>query len=731
MQYDFIGIRDQKINGVKNPMVTIVGTISKTDFKFKVLADDKRIKHKLDMVNKKGDFVLFAPIDNKTKKVTVFVITKEGEQVISTLKNSLLRRSKVKAKDILKSVKEKLSRLWVWLKFFFKTIGKGIKLAWREHHFLIPIALWKKYFKALKEKFKNTPGNSIFYNPFNVCEYNMWLKENEKFNKAKKLDYKPLISVVIPVYNIGKILLKECLDSILVQTYKNFEICLADDCSTNKETIETLKEYEKKNKKIRVVYRTENGHISKATNSAINIAKGDFIAFMDDDDVLSPHAFYEVVNALNKNKKLDLIYSDEDKINTNGLRCDPHFKPDWSPDTMLSMNYISHLTVVRKELVDSVGGLAVGFEGAQDYDLYLKITEKTNNIYHIPKILYHWRMVEGSTSMSADSKSYAKDNGRRALESALKRRKLDGSVIKDDVSGYYQIKYNLKKEPLISIIIPTKDYATTLDVCLKSLYKKTTYKNFEVIVVNNNSVENETFKLFEKYKKQYSNFSVIEANFEFNYSKINNMAVKKAKGEFICLLNNDTEIITPEWLDILVGYASQEHVGTVGPKLFYPDNTVQHAGVIMGLGGVASHAYIGAGRKDPGMYGRLRVPYNYACVTAACLVVSKSKYLEVGGLEERLKVAYNDVDFNLKLLNRGYYNVFVPQVELYHYESKSRGLDNTSKKLKRFNIEQDFMYNKWPKIIKSDPFYNDNFSKKGWFMLFKEEVKHEKPKKRN
>ena len=449
------------------------------------------------------------------------------------------------------------------------------------------------------------------------------------------------------------------------------------------------------------------------------MAKGEFCALVDNDDVLAPNALYEVVKVLNKDKKLDLIYSDEDKLNKYGRRCYPHFKPDWSPDTLLSLNYICHLAVLRRNIMNEIGGFTVGLEGAQDYDLFLRFTEKTNKIYHISKILYHWRMVEGSTSMNINNKDYANDKGKIALENAMKRRNIAATVEYDKKSTYYRIKYIIEKEPKVSIIIPTKDFASTLENCLKSVYEKTTYKNYEIIVVNNNSTEEKTFKLFDKYKKKYDNFRVLDANIEFNYSKINNMAVEIAKGDYIVLLNNDTEVITPEWLTIMIGYAMQPHVGAVGAKLLYPDSTVQHAGVILGLGGVASHAYIGARRDQVGLYGRLRVPYDYAAVTAACLAVSKKKFEEVGGLEEDLMVAYNDMDFNIKLLEKGYYNVLTPQAQLFHYESKSRGLDTTTEKYKRFLKEADYMNTKWEKQINDDRFYNDNYSKKGWFVLDK------------
>lgn len=329
-------------------------------------------------------------------------------------------------------------------------------------------------------------------------------------------------------------------------------------------------------------------------------------------------------------------------------------------------------------------------------------------------------MSKQSTAMNVENKDYARDIGMTVIEEALKRRGINARVEKDEASTSYRVVYELKKQPLVSILIPTKDYAETLETCLKSIYEKTTYKNYEIIVINNNSEEAETFDLFDKYKKKYKNFSVLDANIPFNYSKLNNMAAKKAKGEVLVLLNNDTEIITPEWLEILVGYAVQSHIGAVGPKLLYPDNTVQHAGVIMGLGGVASHAYIGAARDEVGAYGRLRVPYNYAAVTGACLVVEKKKFEKVGGLEEKLTVAYNDIDFCMKLLGAGYVNVEVPMVELCHFESKSRGLDTAPEKKKRFDEEQDFMYKKWPEMIANDPYYNPNFSKRGWFMLDKE-----------
>ena len=695
--------------GVKNPTITFEGTKNVDIIEPKIYEDGVELKYAINPLPDKNEFSIVSTL-NKSRS-TIRVFDKKNNKVY-TYKNFLLRR-------VMTKILRKFSRLFQIIRAVFITLGKGIVFFWKKYHFLVPPKLWKKYFNDFKARVRYRDTNS-YNNPYNVEEYNKWIAKYEKEDeKLEELKYKPLISVLIPVYNIGKEYLFDCINSILDQTYTNFEICLVDDCSTKDETKEALKELESKDKRIKIKYRKQNGHISAATNDALKMAKGEFVSLVDDDDLLTKNALYEVVKALNKNKKLDFIYSDEDKINVRGRRCDPNFKPDFSPDTLLSLNYICHLTTIRKSLVEKVGGFEVGLEGAQDYDLFLKCTERTKNIYHIPKILYHWRMVEGSTSMVIDNKSYAVEKGKKAIENALKRRKIDGTVSIDEKTTYYIVDYKLKKEPLVSIIIPTRDYADTTRVCLESLYSKTSYKNFEVILANNNSEKEETFKLFEEFKKKHKNFRVVDANYEFNYAKINNDAVKESKGEYICLLNNDTEVISPDWLTKLVGYASQEHVGCVGPKLLYPDTTVQHGGVIIGLGGVASHAYIGSPRVDLGDYGRLCVPYNYSGVTAACLVVKKSKFLEVKGLEEDLKVAYNDIDFDLKLIDKGYYNVFIPMVELYHYESKSRGYDTTSEKYKRFKIEEDYMFKKWDKYIKYDPFYNPNYAKNAWFKLDK------------
>lgn len=710
-RFHSISIIQKNAVGIMNPKLCLVYKSKNPNPDFKVYLDNKISDYSIMKLAREDEYLLEATYDKKVKFIKLVIVEDGEEKRVTGYYNLALFRFMYRINEILKSSLLKI-------KIFFLLVRDLIVILWKNHHFILSFKQLKKYLHDFKVKLKNHGGPSQFYNPFMQLDYLKWLNENEKKEKIQTFEYNPLISLLIPVYNVSGKLLSACLDSILSQTYQNFEICLADDCSTNQETLKTLKFYEKKDSRIKVVYRKENGHISKATNSALEIAKGEFIGLVDNDDVLAKNALYENVKALNENNDLDFIYSDEDKLDIYGQRIDPHFKPDYSPDTLLSLNYICHFAVIRKSIVDEIGGFTVGMEGAQDYDLFLRVVEKTNHIHHIPKILYHWRMIEGSTSMSLDSKGYAQDKGKMALEAALKRRNIEGTVEIDPLSRYYQIKYGYD-EPLVSIIIPMKDYADVTERCLESLYEKTTYKNYEVILVNNNSSEKASFDLFEKYTNKYDNFKLFDANIEFNYSKINNKAIEQCNGEVLVLLNNDTEIITPDWLTIMVGYALQSHVGAVGAKLLYPDMTIQHAGVILGLGGVASHAYIGAGRDFFGAYGRVRCPYDYAAVTAACLAVTREKFAEVGQLEEDLKVAYNDVDFNIKLLKAGYYNVFLPQVELIHHESKSRGLDTTSEKYKRFVKEQEYMYKKWNKIIKNDGFYNANYSKHLWFVLDK------------
>ena len=716
---DYLHVIEANVYGIRDAKFVIKGSVMKSNSTFRILGDGKEMKYNSLPLYSNLGFCLEAEIPKGVKKIEVYVKNGGKEELVCVRTNTLLHRIKSKIKKILEPFTNKVKHFFLGIYKLGRMFVRGFRFLWREHHLLVPPALWGKYFKALCDKVKDIFHNGMFLNPDVQNDYILWLKKHHEEDNEENIEitYKPKISIVIPVYNVSRKLLSECCDSILNQSYSNFEICLSDDKSTNKETIDTLKEYEKKDKRVKVVYRKENGHISRATNSAIEIATGEFIGLMDNDDVITKDALEEVVKCLNKDKSLDMIYSDEDKMDMKGRFREPHFKSDFAPDTLLSSNYICHFCVLRKSIVDKIGGFRVGYEGSQDHDLFLRFTEETNKVYHIPKVLYHWRMIPGSTAATIDSKSYALERGKKTVEDALKRRKIDGKVT---ISyNHYLIEYTYKKEPSISIIVPTKDHADDTRKCLSSVFEKTNYKNYEVVLVDNDSTEKELFDLIDEYKSKYKNFRVVDAKMPFNYSKINNIAVDTCKSDYIVLLNNDTELITEDWLKIMVGYAMQKHIGTVGVKLLYPDDTIQHAGVVLGVGGIANHAFLGLPRDSVGLYARLALPHNYSANTAACFMVSRKKYKEVGGLEEDLMVAYNDIDFNLKLLDKGYYNVFLPQVELYHYESKSRGLDTTTEKYKRFMKEQYYMHEKWKRLIDRDPFYNKNFSRTKSFFLDK------------
>ena len=461
------------------------------------------------------------------------------------------------------------------------------------------------------------------------------------------------------------------------------------------------------NKYVHIVYRKKNGMISKASNDAINIAKGEYILLVDNDDVVDKDALYYFVEALNKNKDIDMIYSDEDKLDYKGMQMEPHFKPDYSPDTFKCLNYICHLTCIRKELVDKVGGFRSEYDGSQDYDLFLRIEHITRKIYHIPKILYHWRQTNTSTAGYLGNKSYAYLAGKKALEDTFKRRKIKAEVYDNPRVSTYLVKYK-HNNPKVSIIIPMRDKAKMTKVCLESIYNKTNYKNFEIILVDNNSNEESTFEMIKYYNDKYQNFKVLRLECDFNYSYLNNEAVKIATGEYILFLNNDTEVIDSDWLDEMVGYAMQEHVGCVGIKLLYADKKVQHAGVVLGYGGIAGHIFVPYDRNDVGLFGRLSMPYNYTAVTAACMLIKKSKFLETNGFDEKLKVALNDVDLCLQVLQKSYYNVCLSNVEMFHYESKSRGYEVCKEKQERYYKEANYIEKKWKNQIKDDKYFSKN-----------------------
>jgi|GEM_PF-295524 len=524
--------------------------------------------------------------------------------------------------------------------------------------------------------------------------------------------YKPLISILVPIYNVEEIWLRKCIESVVNQVYPRWELCLIDDCSPAEHIRAVLQEYQQRDKRIKVLMRETNGHICAASNDALKLATGDYIALLDHDDELTCDALYENVSVLNQYRDADVIYSDEDKINIDGTRHSPYFKPDWSPDMLLSQMYTCHLSVYRRELVEEVGGFRPGFEGSQDFDLMLRVSEKTNRIYHIPKVLYHWRVIPQSTASGGESKSYTHEAGLRAIEEAIARRNLNAWVEGvEQIPNLYRVHYRAVDNPKISIIIPNKNMASTLEQCIASIFQKSTYTNFEVIVVDNGSDDPLTFALYDQWKvKEPERFKMIAYNIPFNYSKLNNYAVQFAAGSLLLLLNNDIEVISSDWLEEMAGQAIRPEIGAVGANLVYPDHTIQHAGVVLGIGGVAGHSHKHFDHQDYGYFSRLKMVSNYSAVTAACLMVRKEVFAEVNGLEEELQVAFNDVDFCLKIRSRGYYNVWLPQVQLYHFESKSRGFENTPEKQQRFHGEIVWMRNRWAKQLDRDQFYNPNLS---------------------
>lgn len=553
-------------------------------------------------------------------------------------------------------------------------------------------------------------------------DYAEWISRHEKPDlkeqrkEAQGFAYRPLISILMPVYNVEIKWLEKCIDSVLDQTYDHWELCISDDASTDPAIRKCLESYQAKDDRIKVVFRQENGHISLATNSALEMAEGEFIALLDNDDELPPFALYEVAKVLNIHPELDLIYSDEDKIDADGNRFDPHFKADWSPDTLMGNNYISHLGVYRTSIVKKLGGFRKGYEGSQDYDLVLRVTEQipADHIYHIDRVLYHWRTIPGSTASNGEAKSYIYDSGVKALTDALSRRNIKGSVRPGRISGFYEIAYDVLQEDLVSVIIPTKNGYEDLKTCVDSIIEKTSYPNYEIIIADNGSTDPKMQELFAEYKHQLKDRFIVELiDIPFNYSRINNLAAEKANGKYFLFLNNDTEVIEPDWMTAMVSYAQFDRIGCVGAKLFYPDDTTQHAGVLLGIGGVAGHALNNYDRTHCGYFGRLVIDVNYLAVTAACMMVKAADFNAVNGFDETLEVAFNDVDLCLKVYELGRYNVYAHQAELYHFESKSRGYEDTPEKQRRFAGEIKKMQDKWPSYIAHDPFYNDNLTKEG------------------
>ena len=580
----------------------------------------------------------------------------------------------------------------------------------------------RKFLKESKAQYVNTKKSLVWLKKKltrnEYADYDTWLRimrvsRQELFAQRKtKFSYAPKFSVVVPLYHTPAKFLKDLVRSMMYQSYANWELCLVNASPEDVHLTSLLENWAMRDKRIRVIRLEKNLGIAQNTNAGIEASTGEFIAFLDHDDFLEPDALFCYADALNKDKTIDVFYSDEDKTDEYAAHYFyPHFKSDFNIDLLHANNYMCHFLAVRKSLVDTVGGLNEKFDGAQDYDFVLRLTENTKKIYHCPRILYHWRCSNQSTAASQGNKMYAIHAGKAALNAHYKRIGWNARAQEGAVDGWYQTKFTLKEEPLVSILIPNKDHTDDLDVCLNSFFERADYQNYEFIIIENNSVLPETFAYYEKIEKEHDNVKVVYWEAGFNYSAINNFGFKFAKGDYIMLLNNDVELITPDIFQSMLGFCMRPEVGIVGAKLLYNDHTVQHAGVLVGAGGLADHVFKGIHEDDPGYMGRAISSQDVSAVTAACLLVKRSVYEEVGGLEDEFQVAFNDVDFCLKVRKAGYLIVYDADVKLFHYESKSRGMEDTTDRFIRFGNEMMLLNSKWD-ILSTfvDPYYNPNLS---------------------
>ncbi len=560
--------------------------------------------------------------------------------------------------------------------------------------------------------------------------YAQWVEQYDTLTKSDLANIKahleifrqrPLFSVIMPTYNTPDGLLQSAIDSVRQQVYPNWELCIADDASTKPHLRKILEEYQRKDSRIKVVFRSTNGHISAATNSALELATGEFATFLDHDDVLRPHALYMIANEINQDPDAAVIYSDEDKIDATGRRSGPYFKPDWNPDLLLSQNYLCHLLTYRTVLIREVGGLREGYEGCQDWDLALRITERVAayRIHHIPFILYHWRAVKGSTALAISEKGYVFERSIKTIEDHFRRIRVAADVTiapqKEGRFGgrlnYIRIRRYLPAlQPSVDLIIPTRNHMDFLRRAVHSILKRTEYPNYRIVIVDNDSDQPETLEFLESVTAD-SRISVLRQSGSFNFSRINNRTIAVSRADIIGLINNDVEVINGNWLTEMVSHAIRPEIGAVGAKLFYPNDTIQHAGVLVGLGGFAGHPYKHFPRDADGQAGRAWLVQNLSAVTAACLLIRRAVYLEVGGLdEENLTVALNDVDLCLRVRRAGYRNLFTPYAELYHHESVSRGYEDTTEKQARFALEIQHLKNTWGESLLHDPAYNPNLT---------------------
>ena len=502
-------------------------------------------------------------------------------------------------------------------------------------------------------------------------------------------------SVLMPVYETPEELLRKAIASVRAQLYARWELCIADDASASPHVRRVLEEAAREDPRIKVVFREHNGHISAASNSALQLATGDFVALLDHDDELAEHALYLMAETLAARGDCDLVYSDEDKFDT-----EPHFKPDWNPDLLLSQNYLAHLCAFRRARVVELGGFREGFEGSQDHDLALRAA---GIVAHAPFVLYHWRPAEGSTARAAAAKGYTTGASVRAVQEHVGARAL---VEAGPLPNTCRLRWRLPDPPpLVSLIIPTRDQRALLQNCIESIRRSTSYRNYELIVVDNQSRDKDTLAYLSSLDAK-----VLRHDAPFNFAAINNLAVRESRGAVVGLLNNDLEAIEPGWLEEMVSQAMRAEIGAVGARLLYPDRTLQHGGIILGIGGVANHAHRFFSESDHGYFSRAQLAQNVSAVTAACMLIRRDTWDRAGGMDEALAVAFNDVDFCLRVQKLGLRNLWTPFATLLHHESQSRGPENTPAKRARFRGERDLMLQRWGDLLANDPAYNPNLS---------------------
>ena len=569
----------------------------------------------------------------------------------------------------------------------------------------------KEFFVRLQERIE---PEEVPYGPW--YEQHRATEETLEKQRRKKWNSPALISLAVPAYRTPERFLREMLDSLAAQTYPYWELCVANASPGDEKMTAVLAEYAGRKElegKIRVRNLEENLGISENTNAAFAMASGAYVGLLDHDDLLAPDALYEV--ALRIQEGADLIYTDEDKVTADCQEhYQPHFKPDFNLDLLRSNNYICHFLVVKKQLIEKAGGFRKEFDGAQDHDFIFRCCEQAEKIAHVPRVLYHWRTHQASTADNPASKLYAYEAGVRAVEEHLARTGTKGTVSQTKDYGFYDVRYPVQGEPLVSIIIPNKDQAETLEKCLRSIREKSTYRNIEILIVENNSVEEQTFACYRKLEQE-EKIRILHWKEGFNFSAINNFAVREARGEYLLFLNNDIEVITPSWIEELLGNCQRPEVGAVGGKLYYPDGTIQHAGIIVGLGGIAGHAFLNMPGSRSGYLHKASIQMDYSAVTAACMMIKRSVFEQIHGFEEKLTVAFNDVDLCLRVCQAGYLVVYNPHVEMYHYESKSRGAEDSKEKVRRFQNEIEFMRTRWIDLLKKgDPYYNENLTLSKW-----------------